>query len=434
MYPMISLCGLFGLLFIAWCCSEHRKTFPWRIAGFGFLLQAVFAVFIFKISLGKTVFLFINDIVLKLFDCARSGAVFVFGPLALPPGMAGEQGEVSPGFILAFQALPTIIFFAGIMSMLYYLGILQRVIRAFAYIFTRLMRISGAESFCASNSIFVGIEASLTVRPYLAKMTRSELCTILTAGMATIASSMLAVYVSFLSNVFPSIAGHLISASILSAPAALIFSKIIVPERDTPETLGAHVAPDIARESSIFEAIINGAQSGVKLVAGIVAVLIAMLGLVALADMLCSSAGEYVNRLFAMSADWSLSGLLGYVFYPFSILIGIPLEDAEVAARIIGQRLVATELRSYSELARALTAGQIVHPRSAVIIAYALCGFAHVASLAIFTGGISALVPSRSADIASVGIKALFAATLACLATAAFAGIFCSDASILLGR
>ncbi|MDX9701841.1 MAG: nucleoside transporter C-terminal domain-containing protein [Candidatus Auribacterota bacterium] len=434
MYSAVSFFGVIALISIAWVFSENKRCFPWRTAGYGFLLQGLFAFFVFKVPFGKSAFLLLNDLVVRLFDCARQGAIFVFGYLALPPGVTGVNGEVSTGFILAFQALPTIIFFGSLMSVFYYLGILQKIIKWFAYLFVKLMRISGAESFFAANSIFVGIESALAVRPYLDTMTRSELCTILTAGMATIASSMMAIYVSFLHTEFPAIAGHLVSASILSAPAAVVFSKIIVPESDIPNTLGTNIDPDISTDSSLFEAVINGAHAGVKLIVGIVALLIAILGLVALADGVLLFAGKYINTVLLFDIDWSIKGLLGYLFYPFSLLIGIPIEDVAVTAQIIGQRLIVTELQSYSDLALAIQENKIIYPRSAVITAYALCGFAHVASLAIFTGGVTALIPRRAQVVASVGIKALFAATLACLATAACAGIFCSGSSVLLAR
>ena len=202
-------------------------------------------------------FLFVNDPVIKILDSASAGTHFLFGRLALPPGTTADNGEASLGFFLAFQGLATIVFFASLMGILYYLKIMPFLIRGFAYVFTTLMRISGAESLCTSSNIFVGAESSLTIRPHLEKMTRSELTTILTASMATVASNVLAIYVFNLKDYFPTIAGHLVSASILSAPAAVMMSKIILPETETPETLGRHVKPDYIRESNIIEAIIN---------------------------------------------------------------------------------------------------------------------------------------------------------------------------------
>jgi CNT family concentrative nucleoside transporter len=292
----------------------------------------------------------------------------------------------------------------------------------FARIFTRLFRTSGAESLSASSNIFVGVESVLTIRPYLADMTRSELCTVLTAGMATIASSVMALYVFILGSAFPSIAGHLVSASILSAPAALIFSKLLVPETGTPATLGIDVKPATDRYASGMDAIIQGAMSGVRLVVGVSALLLALLGLVALADLGLGFAGGLLNGWFGWSVDWSIRSLAGVVFYPFTLAIGVPPDDARAVASVIGERVVLTEVASYQDLKALIESGGLAHARSAVITAYALCGFAHVASLAIFVGGAAAVAPGRTADLASVGWRALVAATLACLMTGAVAG------------
>jgi CNT family concentrative nucleoside transporter len=308
------------------------------------------------------------------------------------------------------------------------------IIRGFAYVFTKLMRISGAESLVAASNIFVGIESTLTVKPYLVRTTSSEMCTILTVGMATIASSVLALYVLSLQSAFPTIAGHLVSASLLSAPAALVTSKIILPEKDIPETLGINIRPFYEKEKSLFEAIINGANTGVKMIVGIVALLIAILGLVALADILLSAAGARVNLLLGFEGQWSLKALFGYIFYPFTLLIGIPVSDAGVVSKIIGERLIVTEVVAYKDLATALEENLLHYERSAVITTYALCGFAHLASMAIFVGGICALAPERTRNIGGIAIRALIAATLACLLTACVAGTFFTKGSILLGN
>jgi CNT family concentrative nucleoside transporter len=311
---------------------------------------------------------------------------------------------------------------------------MQKVVRGFSYVFTHLMGISGAESLNASSNIFVGIESIFTIRPYLNEMTRSELCTVLTACMATVSSNVLAIYVFSLQNQFPAIAGHLVSASILSAPAALIMSKIIVPEREVPKTLGINVTPNYGKEGNLFEAIINGAESGIKLIVGIVALLIAVLGLVALSDLIIGGIGDKVNHLLGINIDWSLKVLLGYVFYPFTFILGIPSSDAFTISKIIGERVIVTEVVSYQDLALAMQQGLLQHPRSAVVATYALCGFAHLASMAIFVGGISALAPVKKRVLAEVGLRALIAATLACLMTACVAGTFFTNGSILLGR
>jgi len=334
-----------------------------------------------------------------------------------------REGSTSLGFFLAFKSLPVIIFFSALMALLYHWRIMPLIIRGFAWLFTRLMRISGAESLCAASNIFVGIESATTVRPYLAEMTRSELCTILTAGMATIASSVLLLYASFLNETFPTIAGHLISASILSAPAAIVMSKILLPETGEPLTMGRQIRLAYERESGAMESIINGAMAGVKLVVGICALLIAFLGLIAVIDLLLGAAAVHWTRHTGHYVEWSLGRLLGYVFWPFAVVIGVPPADALESARLLGLRAVATEMPAYQQLASAVEAGRL-GPRGGVVTAYGLCGFAHVASLAIFVGGIAALVPERRRDLASVGPRALLAATLACLMTGAVAGTF----------
>jgi CNT family concentrative nucleoside transporter len=260
-------------------------------------------------------------------------------------------------------------------------------------------------------------------------MTRSEFGTILAAGMGTIASSMLAVYVFMLRNQLPTIAGHLVTASMLSAPAAVVMAKVLMPETGSPVTLGKAVAPYREKHGSIMEAIIAGAGAGMKLVAGIAALLLAFLGLVALVNL---GLGQ-VGSLLGAPGAWSIERALGIVFYPFTIMIGVPPADAAKVSAIIGERLIATEVKSYQELAVLMGQGALIHARSAVLAAYALCGFAHVASLAIFVGGISALVPERTKDIARMGPRALLAATMACLMTACVAGTFFTGRTVLFG-
>ncbi|MEW6585636.1 MAG: nucleoside transporter C-terminal domain-containing protein [Nitrospirota bacterium] len=434
MYNLVSFAGIFVLMFIAWVMSADRKTVNWRVVVWGTALQLVFALFIFVVPTGSQTFLFINDAVVKVLDSAGAGTRFVFGRLALPPGTRNEAGEESLGFILAFQAFPAIVFFASLMAVLYFAGVMPRLIRLFSRAFTKLMRISGAESLSVSSNIFVGVEANMTVLPYLKTMTRSEFCTILSAGMSTTASNVLALYVFLLRGQFPTIAGHLVSASVLSAIAAIVMSKIILPEKEKPETYGVDVAPYYKKESGIMEAIINGANEGVKMVIGIVALLLAFLGIVSLIDLVIEGTGLHLNMLTGLSIDWSLKGLLGYLFYPLALVIGVPPSDAYEIAKLIGERVVLTEVKSYQDLAALLSQNVLKNSRSAVLAAYALCGFAHVASLAIFVGGTAALVPERTKDLSAVGLRALIAATLACLMTAAVAGTFFTEGSILLGR
>jgi CNT family concentrative nucleoside transporter len=310
------------------------------------------------------------------------------------------------------------------MELLYYAGIMERLIALFAKIFIKVMGISGAESLCASAQIFLGIESNLTIRPYLKEMTVSELMVVLTTGMATIASSVLGFYVIILSGIFPAVAGHLISASILLAPAAIIASKVIIPETGNPKTRGRAVAIEYQKAANPIEAIINGAMTGVRMVVGIGALLIAFIGLTAVFDNGLAYLGKVVGPISGRTVDLTLNTILGYVFYPFTVAMGVPLEDAPQIARILGERILMTEVKSYQDLSLLVKAGKIMSPRSVFIATYALCGFAHIPSLAIFVGGTSTLIPERTKEIAVIGLWALFAANIACLMTGALAGIF----------
>ncbi len=417
MYNLISLVGLFGFMLIAWLFSSDKRNINWRVLVWGLALQFLFALFIFVVPAGSKVFLWINALVIKILECASRGSSFVFGPLASPPGSEG-----SLGFILAFQALPTIIFFSALLSLLYFFNIIPLVIRFFALLFSRLMRISGAEALAASSNIFIGVESAFTVRPYLKTMTRSELCTMLTACMATVASNVLALYVFTLQDVFPNIAGHLVSASILSAPAAIIMSKLILPESEQPQTLGQDITPCYERPDNWFLAIINGTQEGLRVIFGIAALLIGVLGLTALVDMI----------LGFIYSGLSLQTLLGYLAYPLTLLLGIVPEDATKIAPLIGEKLILTEVVAYQDLAVLIADKALTSPRSAVITTYALCGFSHLASMAIFVGGISTLAPEKTKEISQVAFRSLLAATLACLMTGSVAGIFFQGSSLLL--
>lgn len=433
-YNVVSLVGIFILAAFAWLLSTNRRVVNWRVIGWGIGLQFVFAFFIFIVPLGTKIFLFVNNVVVTVLESATAGTRFLFGRLAIPPGAVSEGGEPSLGSILAFQGLPTIIFFAGLVGGLYYLGVMPFFVRLFARVFTRLMRVSGAEALCVSSEIFVGVESSLVIRPHLAEMTRSELTTILTAGMSTIASTVLAIYVFFLQQQIPTIAGHLVSASFLAAPATLVISKLMMPELERPKTLGVDIKPTYEKEDNLILAIINGAWIGLRLLGGIITLLLAFLGILALLDLGLGWVGGYLNHWFGWTQEWSFKALLGYAFYPFTLVIGIPPSDALAIARVIGERAVATEVVSYQDLARLLAEGVLAHPRSGLVASYALCGFAHVASLAIFVGGIGALAPSRYKDLSRLGFRALVAATLVGLMTGAVAGTFFTGSSILLGK
>jgi CNT family concentrative nucleoside transporter len=422
----VSLVGFVIFAGVAWLLSSNRRRIAWKTIAWGVALQLLIGLIIFRLPVTQRVLLWLNDAVLALLNASKSGSVFLFGPLAASPG---ESGSI--GFILVFQVLPVVIFFAAFTAMLYHLRVLQVFVRLFAWLFHRTMKISGAESLSSAANIFVGVESALVIRPYLERMTRSELLLILTTGMATVASSVLGVYVAFLAGVFPQIAGHLISASILAIPACVVVSKLLIPETETPETLAAVPPEDESeRSKNLIGAIIQGAMDGLRLAAGICALIIAILGIVALVDKLLGVASSW----FGMSEPLSIVRILGWVFYPFAYLLGLRTSDVPVAAHLLGERVILTEVFSYNHLSQLISTGQITDPRTVVILTYALCGFAHIAAMAIFVGGTAALAPTRRDDLASLGLRALLAATLATLMTGCIAGIFSGGESVLLIR
>jgi CNT family concentrative nucleoside transporter len=422
----VSVVGFIVFAGIAWLLSSNRRKIAWRTIAWGASLQVLLGLIIFRLPVSQRIFLWLNDSVLVLLNASKSGSTFLFGPLAASPG---ESGSI--GFILVFQVLPVVIFFAAFTSMLYHLRVLQIFVRLFARLFHRTMKISGAESLSSAANIFVGVESALVIRPYLEKMTRSELLLVLTTGMATVASSTLGVYVAFLSGVFPQIAGHLISASVLAIPSCVIAAKLLIPETETPVTLaGVPPEDESTRSKNLISAIIEGAMDGLKLAAGISALLIAILGLVALVDKALAAGSSWLG----MSEPLSFVRILSWCFYPFAFLLGLQSSDVPIAARLLGERVILTEVFSYNHLSQLISSGQITDPRTVVIMSYALCGFAHVAAVAIFVGGTAALAPSRRDDLASLGLRALLAATLATLMTGCVAGIFSSGAGVSLLR
>src|SRR5262245_1190056 len=424
--PFISFAGFIALAAIAWLCSSKRDNIRWKTIAWGMGLQLLIGLLVFRLPISQKVFIWLNDAVIALLEVSKSGTAFLFGPLAAAPG---EPGYI--GFILIFQTLPVAIFFSALTAALYHLRLLQQVVRLFARVFHRTMGISGAESLCGAANIFVGVESALVIRPYLDKMTRSELLTVLGTGMATVASTTLGIYVSFLNRSFPQIAGHLLSASILAIPALIVVGKLLLPETEVPETLNKiPPEPDEIRSRNLMSAIITGAMDGLRLVAGITALLLAILGLVALVDKLLALCG----RLLGLSEPVTLVKILGWLFYPFAALLGIARSDISEAARLLGERVILTEVVSYQDMAHMITTGQLSDPRTVVILSYALCGFAHVASVAIFIGGTAALAPSRRDDLAGLGVRALLAATLATLMTGCVAGIFTNGQGVIMLR
>lgn len=426
---LVSLAGWVVLCLLAWLVGGCRRPVAWRtVAGSTALTFGLGAV-VFLLPASRRVLLVVNDLILLALGSSRRGAEFLFGPLALSPGEATAAGEPSIGFVLAAQVLPAVIFFASIMAVFHHFGLIEPVVRFFGRIFHRTLELSGAEALTGSIHMFFGVETAAAVRPYLGEMTRSELLTVLASNMATVASTTLAVYVIFLKSSFPQIAGHLLSASLLSIPCSVLAAKLILPETGEPRTRGK--VPPMARgerHASAMGALAAGAWDGLKVAAGITTILIAILGLVGLFDVVLARAGELAGR----SEPLSLAGVLGWLFTPLAWLLGIEGADLAAAGRLLGQRLIMTEVVSYQELGGLAAAGAL-SDRSLLILSYALCGFAHIGGMGIAVGGFGALAPGRLDDLASLGLRALAAATLATLLTGALAGIFYHGQAGLLG-
>ena len=427
-YHLVSLGGILALCLLAWLSGGCRRV-GWRGLGWGLGLQLAMGALVFSLPAGRQALWWINGAVTALLGHARAGIEFVFGRLALPPGAVGPGGETSLGFILAIQALPTIIFFMALTALLYQLGILQRVVRFLALIFTRTLGTSGAESLGVASNIFVGVESAGMVRPFIPDLTRSEFFCLLTSCMATVASSTLGVYVMALKDLFPGIAGHLVSASLISAPAAVVVAKLMEPETGSPLTAGRVVDPSVGRYGGVMEAITQGSLDGAKLMMGVIALLISFLGLASLLGGLVS----WLSGL-AGQPQVTLGWLLGWAGWPLALIMGVPVEDARAVGQLLGQRALVTEIPAYMELARLLGSGGLIHGRSAILASYALCGFAHVGSVAIFVGGYGVLAPGRLGELSRLGLKALWAATLATLMTGCVAGVFCQAGDWLLQR
>ena len=426
---IIPLFGIATFTLIAWLLARDVKRINYRLLFWGFSFLFLFALFVFQTAIGQNLFGGINTVVIAVVDAALEGPKFAFGSLADPA--ASAQNGI--GFVLFFQGLATILVISALLSILYYVGIMAWVLKLFSAVFSKLTKISGAESLAASANMFVGNESLLTIRPCLPKLTRSELCVVLACCMATISANVIGLYVGMLRDVFPTIAGHLVSATVLMVPAAVILAKLAMPETETPETLGIRVEPHVEKENSFIEAILAGGENGFKMIVGITTMLIAVVGLLAITNVFVGWCGSHVNPLLGFSAHWSIEGTLAYFFYPLVFLMGVPMADVPTVANLLGTRAIITEVPAYFMLSQ-LIVENAIEPRSAVIAAYALCGFTHLPSLAIYVGGAVALAPNRKSDIAAIAWKALLIATLACLLTGAIAGLFCGDASILLGE
>jgi CNT family concentrative nucleoside transporter len=397
------------MLALAYIFSTARKSIRLKTVAWGLGLQIVFAIFVLKVEFGRNLFQKAGDVVNRLLAHAFVGSQFVFGDL-------GKQGS-HLGFYFAFQVLPTIIFIAAFFAILYHYGIMQFIIRIAAWVMTRVMGASGAESLNVAASIFMGqTEAPLTIRPFLPDLTKSELMTVMTSGMAHVSGGIMAAYIAF--GIEPK---HLLSAVIMTAPGTILISKMLVPETEVPKTAGRVVMSEeemqTEKNENLLGAIARGTTDGLHLALNVAAMLISFLALIALADTLV---GGIHNSLHISWFPTSVEQILGTLFSPIAWLIGIPWHDCHAVGNLLGTRMILNELVAFSQLGPQRS---MLDPRSFTIATFALCGFANLSSIGIQIGGISALAPNKRSELARLGFRAMLAGTMANLMSASIAGI-----------
>lgn len=403
----ISAIGFLFLIAIAFLLSENRKKINYRTVAWGIGLQFLAFFLVIGIpGLGvggpfKFVFNGANDFVNAIIEYTGEGTKFLFGPLS--------DTKQWGGIIFAIHILPTIVFTATLMAVFYHIGIMQKIVRVMAWCMYRTMRVSGAESLSNAANVFLGqTEAPLVIKPYIDGMTRSELLAIMVGGMASTAGGVLVAYVSFLNEMIPDIAGHLLGASVLSAPASFCIAKILIPETEKPETLGELPKDSVALDSNIFEAAARGASEGLQLALNVGAMLLAFIALIAL-----------VNGALSHLGGLSMQQIFAWVFKPFAFLMGVPWDEAARAGTLLGEKTVFNEFVAYMHLAQA----KDLSVRSTTILAYALCGFANFSSIGIQIGGIGFMAPKKKSEIAKLGLISLIGGNLATFMTACIAGI-----------
>ena len=403
MERFIGILGILVLLAIAVAMSNNRKSIPWRLVIWGLGLQLIFAIIILKTPIGQPFFGVVDTAIKKLLSFSDAGSDFLFKSFS--------AGVVeAPLMNFAFRLLPTLIFFSSLITVLYHFGIIQFIVKWIARAMQMTMRTSGSETLSVSANIFVGqTEAPLMVRPFVSKMTKSELMAVMVGGFATVAGGIMAMYVKILADI-PGIAGHLMAASIMSAPAALVIAKIIYPETESSDTMDDLKIVLEKKDDNAMEALSRGATDGMKLAANVGAMLIAFVAMIAL-----------VNAILGVM-DLSLQQILGWIFSPLAWVMGIPWHEAGTMGTLMGEKLVLTELIAYGDLAE-LRATNSISDRSAIIASYALCGFANFASVGIQLGGIGGIAPERRKDLAKLGLKAMLGGALASWLTATLAGI-----------
>jgi CNT family concentrative nucleoside transporter len=391
------LLGIVAILIVAYLCSNNRRAISRRVLFWGIVLQWFFALLVLRVPAGERALRWAGDAVKRVLDCALEGAGFVFGT-----GLTAADGPA--GFVFAFRVLPTVIFVSALFAVLYHLGVMQWIVRGFAVVMARLLGTSGAESLNVAASLFLGqTEAPLTIRPYLPRLTNSELLTVMTAGMAHVSGGVMAAYFAF--GVEPR---HILTAVIMTAPGAILLSKMLVPETGKPETLGNTRGESMRPDANLLDAAARGTRDGLSLALNIAAMLIAFLGLIALVN------------LGLRHLNTSLEKLLGLALAPVAYLLGVPWSDCRSVGGLLGSRTVLNELIAFGELGRLKSE---LHPRSFTIATFALCGFANLSSIGIQIGGIGTLAPDRRSDLARLGFRALLAGTLANYLSACIAGI-----------
>ena len=421
----VSFSGLGVMIGIAWVLSTNRAAIRWRTVAWGVGLQLLFAVVVLSPELQTVFFSVVDGGVKKLLSFSEAGASFVFQ--AVEPHQivdaSGESvtfiGRISPPVkTFAFWILPTIIFFSSLTAILYHIGLMQRVVRFIARIMQKTMGTSGPESLSAAGNIFVGqTEAPLLIAPFVSKMSRSELNAVMTGGFATVAGGVMAAYVGFLQEI-PGIAGHLVAASIMSAPASLAIAKVMVPEDPSKEHDAQTLdLPSERPDQNVLEAAARGASDGMKLALNVAAMLVAFVGLIAMVDWM-------IGWMIISGEPLSLSRVLGWLFSPIAFSMGVPWSEATIVGGLLGEKLVLTELIAYIHLGEMMSAAEpVLSQRSAIIASYALCGFANFASIGIQLGGIGGIAPERMGDLADLSIRALIGGSLAAFMTGTVAGV-----------
>lgn len=430
---LFGILGLVVLIGIAFLFSNAKKSIRWPQVGLGILLQLVFAIFVILTPWGSMFFDAIGQFFVKIISFTNEGAKFVFGALAIQSdfSQAFPDNAKSLGFLFAFQVLPTIIFFSSLMTVLYHLGLMQKIVQGMAWVMAKILKVSGAESISVAANVFIGqTEAPLVVRPYVEGMTKSELLTLMIGGMATIAGGVLAAYVGLLGGTDPALqlyyAKHLLSASIMAAPATIVIAKILVPEREESLTMGEVKVAIEKTNSNVIEAAATGAADGLKLALNVAGMLLAFIALIAMINWILQ--GVFTQLLGITLGDGqpvTLEIVLGYVLSPIAWIIGVPWGDAVNVGSLIGQKVVLNEFIAYLKLSQLAPTG-VLSQKAIIISTYALCGFANFSSIAIQIGGIGGIAPTRRSDLAKFGLKAVLGGSLATFMTATIAGVLTS--------